>query len=58
MSQHDENKLKKYDDWPVWRLWLAWSASFVCPGSTEYLIIESVIERKTAFRRCEKRIWW
>lgn len=51
MNQHDENKLKKYDNWPVWRLWLAWSASFVWPGSTEYLVIGSVIEQKTAVKK-------
>ncbi len=41
----------KYDDWPVWKLWLAWAWSFVKPGNDEWQTIGSVIERKTAAKR-------
>lgn len=41
----------KYDDWPVWKLWLAWAWSVVRPGNDEWQTLNSVIERKTAFNR-------
>jgi len=41
----------KYDDWPVWKLWLVWAWSFVKPGNDEWQTIGSVIERKTAAQR-------
>lgn len=46
---------RNYDEWPVWRLWLAWAGSVLWPGSTEWQDIAPVLERKTAFRRCEKK---
>jgi len=41
----------KYDEWPVWRLWLAWLWSWLMPGNNECQTIGAVIERKTAERR-------
>jgi len=42
---------KKYENTPVWWLWVLWTGSFVLPGSQEYLTIGSVIEDKTAFKK-------
>jgi hypothetical protein len=43
-----------YDQWPVWRLRLAFWASVVWPWSTAWRDIGPVYERKSAERRRQK----
>jgi hypothetical protein len=47
--------VKNYDDWPIWRLRLAWLWSWISPGNEDWQTIGTVIERKTAFKRCVGR---
>lgn len=42
---------KSYDDWPAWRLRLAFVISWLWPGNSEWQAIAPVLERKTAERR-------
>ena len=43
--------VKNYDDWPIWRLKLAWLWSWLTPGNSDWQDIGAVLERKTAERR-------
>ncbi|MDG4595507.1 MAG: hypothetical protein P9F75_07405 [Candidatus Contendobacter sp.] len=44
----------RYDEWPIWRLWVAFAASWLWPGSTRWQEIAPVLERKTALKRTQR----